>query len=185
MSSQSNSSSMEVHNGSAVDSTNSHPTHTGDSQNAPERQLSNPSTASYHRRQRNAHTSDSTSTPEVPSSVEQHNNAQTNLGHHYFPAFERETLRYDAELIVDDDDQSTTPVNETRSYGGYTQHAPVQNPDHQINQTNGAQSPTTERWTTEQSPEERLRLGLSRYPSEEEQCLAYEEAVDDESRRGQ
>ncbi|PVH80385.1 hypothetical protein DL98DRAFT_588491 [Cadophora sp. DSE1049] len=183
MSPQSNSSSMGAQNGSAYDYSGSYPTSTGDSRHPPQRQLSDPSAVAYNQRVR-TRTSDP-SAPQNDASAEHYTGAQPNSGHQCFPVYEREISHYDNELTVDDDHQNTEPVAETPSYGGDTQQSPAQYQDHQNNQPNGAHSPTTERWRTEQSPEERFRLGLSRYPSEEEQRLAYEQAVDYESPRDQ
>ncbi|KAH7411305.1 hypothetical protein BKA64DRAFT_378499 [Cadophora sp. MPI-SDFR-AT-0126] len=185
MSPQSNSSSMGAQNGSAYDYSSSPPTSTGDSRYPPQRQLSNPSAVAYNHQERTAPTSEAPSTHENDASTEHCTGAHLNSGPHYFPDYERETPHYDDELIVDDDHQNTEPVAETPSYGGDTQQDSAQYQDYRNNRPNGAHSPTTERWRAEQSPEERVRLGLSRYPSEEDQCLAYKGAVEDESRRGE
>jgi hypothetical protein len=85
---------------------------------------------------------------------------------------------------VFDDDQNGTPAN-----SGYTSQTTHYNSRYYPQQTSGqghynthgndhghAQySETTRRWSTEISPEDRLRLGLPRYESEE-QRLAYENA---------
>lgn len=161
----------------------SYPNSMGDSRYPPQRQPSDPSAATYNQRRSNAPNSESSYTHQSDTSVEHYTSAQANSGPHYFPTYEQKTAPYDHELAVDDD-----PVTEDSTYSGYTQQAPAQNQtcqSHQDNRPNGAQSPTTERWRNEQSPEERVRLGLSRYPTAEEQRLAYEEAEDEESRRGQ
>ncbi|KAG4418692.1 hypothetical protein IFR04_008137 [Cadophora malorum] len=188
MSPQSNSSSMGAQNGSVYDYSSSYPNSTGDSRYPPQRQLSDPSAATYNRQHRNAPNSESSYTRQRDTSTEYYTSAQTNSGPHYFPTYDQETPQYDHELAVDDDHQNNDPDTETLTYGGLTQQVPAQNQTHQShqdNRPNGTQSPTTERWRNEQSPEERFRLGLSRCPTAEEQRLAYEEAEDEESRRGQ
>jgi hypothetical protein len=107
---------------------------------------------------------------------------------YYFPADRTYTqqpqpTRYDNNLAFDDD-QNGTPAN-----SGHTGRATHYNSDYYPQQTsaqghystygnghsNAQHSETTRRWSTEISPEERLRLGLPRYESEE-QRLAYENA---------
>ncbi|KAL5328300.1 hypothetical protein ACEPPN_001799 [Leptodophora sp. 'Broadleaf-Isolate-01'] len=184
MSPQSNSSSLGAQNGSAY-RLGTPILDTENSRNLPQRQLSDPSAVGYNRRNRNAVAADSTADHLDYASTEQYADAQTlsqghtSSGPHYLPVYDRETPRYENELTFDD--EITAP--ETPSNGGYTQQIPAQNQDYQNNQPNGAHPPTTERWSSEHTPEERLRLGLSRYPSEEKQRLACEDAVDYESRR--
>ncbi|KAG4434905.1 hypothetical protein IFR05_009603 [Cadophora sp. M221] len=208
MAPQSNSSSLGAQNGSAYrlgtlildivsiphpnQSSSSYPASTANSRNPPQRQLSDPSAVGYNRRDRNAAASDSTNAHHDRASVEEYTGDQTSsqghsTGHHYLPVYDRETPRYENELTLDDDQNTETTVPETPSDGRYTQQAPAHNQYHHNNnqpdQPNGVHPPTTERWSSEHTPEERLRLGLSRYPTEEERRLAYEDAVDYESRR--
>jgi hypothetical protein len=99
-----------------------------------------------------------------------------------YPQYQQ-LIRYDNNLTFDAD-QIATPVN-----SGYTSQATHYNSGHYPQQTstqdyyntyeniqnNAQNSNTTQRWSTEISPDERLRLGLPRYESEE-QRLAYENA---------
>ncbi|KAH7355262.1 hypothetical protein BKA65DRAFT_236789 [Rhexocercosporidium sp. MPI-PUGE-AT-0058] len=201
MSPQSNSSSLEAQDGSAD---SSYPANAATSRNPPQRRMSDLSAASYDRQNRNTAASVSTNahqdyatSDQNYSSSDQYTSARsssqeyTSSEPHYYPVYDPVTPRYENELTFDDDQNTAAAAAaETPPYGGrYTRQAPEQNQSYQdyqnsqSNQTNGSHSPTTERWTAEQSSEERIRLGLSRYPTEEERRLAYENTVEHESHR--
>jgi hypothetical protein len=110
-----------------------------------------------------------------------------------------ETTMYDDELRLDEEQTQTTatPDQQYSSFPGgdyYSQQTHTQytypqtpaqgsyrpqTPVHNSNQ-NVPTSPSTVRWTVESSPEERIRLGLPRYATEEEieeQRRIYEQAT--------
>jgi hypothetical protein len=114
---------------------------------------------------------------------------------YYFPAdqtYAQQPVRYDNNLAFDDDQNGTSEnsgYTGQTTQSGYTSQTTHYNSDYYPQKTSGQghyntyvnghghaqHSETTRRWSTEISPEERLRLGLPRYESEE-QRLAYENA---------
>ncbi|KAL2070354.1 hypothetical protein VTL71DRAFT_13380 [Oculimacula yallundae] len=95
------------------------------------------------------------------------------------PAYTPATPRYADALTLDDEYQHTAAT------GQRPRTPPQQNHTYQndrLNQANPPHSPTTERWQTTLYTDERLRLGLPRYPNEEERRRAYGNVAD--SHRG-
>ncbi|CZT51603.1 uncharacterized protein RSE6_12766 [Rhynchosporium secalis] len=129
----------------------------------------------------------STSWGQYSSSTEQYTTAPTpDRKPPYLPVYNPGTPRYANELDFDEarhNAAATTQRPQTPTYGGYYQQALAQNNAYQhqnglANQPMQPESPTTERWNTTICTEERLRLGIPRYASEEERCRAYENAAD-------
>lgn len=125
--------------------------------------------------------------PRTPASGQRVAHHQGYAGQaYYFPpdqTYAQQPARYDYSLAFDDD-QNVPLINsgytgQATSYnsGYYPQQTSAQGRYNTYgnNQSNAQHSETTRRWSTEISPEERLRLGLPRFESEEKR-LAYENA---------
>jgi hypothetical protein len=105
--------------------------------------------------------------------------------------FSQETITYANELTFDEE-QSNAPVagpyyqrqattsNYSTNYGsmqGLAGSAIDQGIAEEPTGVSGPYSPTTRRWSAEYSSDERLRLGLPRFETEEQQRQAYERAA--------
>jgi hypothetical protein len=115
------------------------------------------------------------------------------------PRYLQGTTPYQTELVIDNEQASVAASGyqlrpETQNNGHFIQqpshqYAVQQHPlgsssAHQASPLgNGVHPLTTQRWSAEFSPEERLRLGFPRYESEEQRC-AYERANYESPRSG-
>lgn len=102
-------------------------------------------------------------------------------GQYYLPSTSfppQEQPNYDSVLVIDsiEDEQAQTWVDPSRSSGtgyGEARSRDQETPEtgryaEQSNQTaNVARTPTTRRWSREYSPEERMRVGLPRWETEQ------------------
>ncbi|CZR63194.1 uncharacterized protein PAC_13090 [Phialocephala subalpina] len=98
---------------------------------------------------------------------------------HYYPTTETYGLSYPASEHDGDADAYHASQRGT-DFGGEDDEYPVQQPStppQQGMQRMRPHSPTTQRFLREESPEERMRLGLRRYETKEDQHRAYEAAT--------
>jgi len=100
---------------------------------------------------------------------------------YYLPptSYPQETPKYDPEIVIDsiEDEPVSSQYSNLPEHGSARarsqQHAAAsthQNP----HQTNVARTPTARRWSREYSPEERMRVGLSRWETEQDRMDYYE-----------
>lgn len=91
--------------------------------------------------------------------------------YYYTPSQSTYNNHYDSELRFDEDQPQTSIAQSQQpqqyiSYAGGNQYA--QNTAHGYYETQAPTSPTAQRWSNEPCAEERMRLGLSRYATQEE-----------------
>ncbi|KAJ5042425.1 uncharacterized protein L3040_004974 [Drepanopeziza brunnea f. sp. 'multigermtubi'] len=186
MSQDSRTSSMRAQNGSAYSSETIHAATTaiGGRNTPPHRKHSFPSADAYNRRQPE-------NTPAQADQSASPTRATLHHGPYDLPAYDHSTPpRYETELALEQlegfegfEEESipdTTPSHISPPNNPAAQSHHTGSPENHSDQTQPSGvplSPTTQRWSTSSSPEERLRLGLPRYANRDEERRAYQQAV--------
>ncbi|PBP21864.1 hypothetical protein BUE80_DR007310 [Diplocarpon rosae] len=173
--------STEAHNGSCY-SISAYPATSEDARNSYRQQRSYHSSEVY-RDQAGSTTEHQEQTQAARASCHSSGGQSASDKQHRLPTYNPETPRYENEIAFEEEHETAVETQYSQR-NGYTHQAPASNHGCQTGQTNRDHSPTTQRWSSEHSPEERLRLGLPRFETAEERRNAYQSAgFDYEARR--